>query len=175
MEVAAVPSRRSSLAFSPPPPSPPASSSPLRPPTPRDKTKDKTVKAKIALGDKRPVKAKAPPPRRRPRPRSPSVHEHRRRADHRQPRVVRAAILCLHNQIRAGGPAAAQGQREAAQGRLGHSDDMVNEGYFDHTARTATRSSTASSTPATPSATTAGRSARTSPGAPATSAPPRAS
>ena len=48
--------------------------------------------------------------------------------------VVRAAILCLHNQIRAqNGPAAAQGQREAAQGRRRPLRAMVSQGYFDHT------------------------------------------
>ena len=48
--------------------------------------------------------------------------------------VVRAAILCLHNQIRAdrGLPALRENARlrRAAEG---HSNDMVSRGFFDHT------------------------------------------
>ena len=47
---------------------------------------------------------------------------------------IRAAVLCLHNQTRAakGLPLLRENTR-LDKAALGHSDDMVNEGYFDHT------------------------------------------
>jgi uncharacterized protein YkwD len=49
--------------------------------------------------------------------------------------VVRAAILCLHNQIRAsrGLPALRENAR-LRRAAVGHSSDMVSRGFFDHTA-----------------------------------------
>jgi uncharacterized protein YkwD len=48
--------------------------------------------------------------------------------------LIRAAVLCLHNQVRAeqGLPALKENSR-LDKAALGHSDDMVSEGYFDHT------------------------------------------
>ena len=49
---------------------------------------------------------------------------------------IRAAVLCLHNQIRQQhNLPLAEGQRQAAQAAgTTHSNEMVDEGYFDHTA-----------------------------------------
>ena len=49
--------------------------------------------------------------------------------------VVRAAILCLHNQIRAdrGLPLLRENGR-LRRAALGHSNDMVSRGFFEHTA-----------------------------------------
>jgi uncharacterized protein YkwD len=50
-------------------------------------------------------------------------------------RQVRAAILCLHNQVRgAHGRATVRENRALDAAALGHSDDMVARHYFDHTA-----------------------------------------
>jgi uncharacterized protein YkwD len=48
--------------------------------------------------------------------------------------LIRAAVLCLHNRTRAeqGLPALKENAR-LDKAALGHSDDMVAEGYFDHT------------------------------------------
>ena len=47
---------------------------------------------------------------------------------------VRAAVLCLHNRIRAGHdlPALRENKR-LRKAALGHSKDMVRDGYFEHT------------------------------------------
>jgi uncharacterized protein YkwD len=98
----------------------------------------KPIKATIALGDKRPSKAA----------KKKAHKKHRVKASAAQAcansdvlptadnlALVRAAVLCLHNQTRA-----AQGLpllRENAKldkAALGHSSDMVAAGYFDHTA-----------------------------------------
>jgi uncharacterized protein YkwD len=48
--------------------------------------------------------------------------------------VVAAAILCLHNQIRAqAGLPALKANVKLAKAAVNHSSDMVNEGFFDHT------------------------------------------
>jgi uncharacterized protein YkwD len=50
---------------------------------------------------------------------------------------IRAAVLCLHNQIRASkGLPALKDNSKLRSAAAGHSDDMVDEGYFDHTAPT---------------------------------------
>ena len=48
--------------------------------------------------------------------------------------LIRAAVLCLHNQTRAqqGLPALKENAR-LDKAALGHSNDMVAAGYFDHT------------------------------------------
>jgi uncharacterized protein YkwD len=48
--------------------------------------------------------------------------------------AIRAAILCLHNQIRAGaGLPALKDNAKLRKAALGQSADMVSNGYFDHT------------------------------------------
>ena len=48
--------------------------------------------------------------------------------------AIRAAILCLHNQIRAGaGLPALKDNAKLRKAALGQSADMVANGYFDHT------------------------------------------
>lgn len=82
-------------------------------------------RAAVALGDKRPPKARisdAACP-------NADLAPARGNLD-----VIRAAILCLHNQIRAryGLPALkANGRLRGAA--VAHSSDMVQAGYFDHT------------------------------------------
>ena len=47
--------------------------------------------------------------------------------------LIRAAIVCLHNQTRAGAGLGTLAENGAlATAGLGHSDDMVDRGYFDH-------------------------------------------
>jgi uncharacterized protein YkwD len=103
------------------------------------KKKDKPVIAKIALGDKRAKKtrgsakkAKAKKPKAKTSqvicsntdvlPTSENVDQ------------VRAAILCLHNQIRAqNGLPLLKENAKLRKAALRHSADMVGEGFFDHT------------------------------------------
>ena len=48
--------------------------------------------------------------------------------------LVAAAILCLHNQVRAQyGLPALKSNVKLQKSAIGHSVDMVNEGFFDHT------------------------------------------
>jgi uncharacterized protein YkwD len=50
--------------------------------------------------------------------------------------TVRAAIVCLHNQIRArNGLPLLKGNTKLRRAAEGHSADMVQRGYFDHTSR----------------------------------------
>jgi uncharacterized protein YkwD len=98
----------------------------------------KPVRAVIALGDHRPTKATKKKQHKK---------KHRAKAVAAQACVntdvmptadnlplIRAAVLCLHNQVRAeqGLPALKENSR-LDKAALGHSDDMVSEGYFDHT------------------------------------------
>ena len=59
----------------------------------------------------------------------------RRSRRHRgQPPRIRAAILCLHNQIRAeNGLPALRENKQLRKAALGHSRDMVKDSYFEHT------------------------------------------
>jgi uncharacterized protein YkwD len=89
------------------------------------KATKKTVKATIALGDKRPVKARAavaPCANTDVMPTRENVE------------LVRAAILCMHNRIRAEKnlPLLRDNAR-LRRAANGHSSQMVNFGYFDHT------------------------------------------
>jgi uncharacterized protein YkwD len=84
----------------------------------------KPVKATVALGDKRPPKAKA----------AQDCSNTDLMPTAQNLELIRAAVLCLHNQIRAqhGLPALKDNSKlDKAAG--GHSSDMVDEGYFDHT------------------------------------------
>jgi uncharacterized protein YkwD len=48
--------------------------------------------------------------------------------------LVRAALLCLHNQVRAQhGLPALKDNLKLRKAATGHSSDMVDQGYFDHT------------------------------------------
>jgi uncharacterized protein YkwD len=81
------------------------------------------VKATIALGDKRPVKAYA------------SVTcantDLMPAADNLD--QIRAAILCLHNQVRAAnGLPALKDNPKLRKAAVAHSSAMVSQGYFDH-------------------------------------------
>jgi uncharacterized protein YkwD len=86
--------------------------------------------AKIALGDKRPAKARTT--RRLAAPAPCANTDITPTADNLE--LVRAAILCLHNQVRAqNGLPALKDNAKLRRAALGHSADMVDEGYFDHT------------------------------------------
>ena len=90
------------------------------------KKKSKTVTATIALGDKRQVKARAslaPCQNTDVLPTAETLE------------LVRDAILCLHNQIRAdkGLPLLKENAR-LRKAAASHSATMVDEGFFDHTA-----------------------------------------
>jgi uncharacterized protein YkwD len=87
--------------------------------------KDTKVKATVALGSKKTVKAKAaavPCTNTDVMPTAQNID------------LVRAAILCLHNQIRvAAGLPALKDNAKLRKAALGQSNDMVVNGYFDHT------------------------------------------
>ena len=97
----------------------------------------KPVKATIALGDKRPAAKK--------KARKHKTHKVKAAAavacdntdvlpTAQNLPQIRAAVLCLHNQVRAakGLPLLRENAR-LDKAAAGHSDDMVAEGYFDHT------------------------------------------
>ena len=80
--------------------------------------------ATIALGDKRPPRARASQECANANlmPTADNLDE------------IRAAVLCLHNQVRASkGLPALKDNAKLRKAAAGHSDDMVAEGYFDHT------------------------------------------
>jgi uncharacterized protein YkwD len=87
--------------------------------------KHHSAKATIALGDKRPA---------------PKAHVAQTCANtdvmptEQNIELVRAALLCLHNQIRAQNDLPAlKDNMKLRKAAGGHSSDMVDEGYFDHT------------------------------------------
>ena len=84
----------------------------------------KGIKATVALGDKRPVKATvaADCANKDVMPTSGNLE------------LIQAAILCLHNQIRASHhlPLLKENSR-LIKAAVAHSSAMVNDGYFDHT------------------------------------------
>jgi uncharacterized protein YkwD len=84
----------------------------------------KGIKATVALGDKRPVKATvaADCANKDLMPAAGNLDQ------------IRGAILCLHNQIRAARhlPLLKQNQK-LIRAAVAHSSNMVNDGYFDHT------------------------------------------
>jgi uncharacterized protein YkwD len=87
--------------------------------------KSKGPKATVALGDKRPARARATAvdcPNASLMPTADNLDQ------------VRAAVLCLHNQIRASkGLPTLKDNTKLRKAAAGHSADMVVEGYFDHT------------------------------------------
>jgi uncharacterized protein YkwD len=108
-------------------------------PSVAEATHSKKVRAVIALGDHRPAKAT--------KKKRKAAKKHRAKAVAAQAcantdllptadnlPVVRAAVLCLHNQVRAEqGLPLLKENRRLDKAALGHSDDMVAEGYFEHT------------------------------------------
>jgi uncharacterized protein YkwD len=97
------------------------------------KKKPKTVKATIALGDKRPAKARIGAKKRKARASVTCANTNLMpAADNLE--LVADALLCLHNKVRAerGLPSLRQNSR-LAKAALSHSSSMVAEGYFDHT------------------------------------------
>jgi uncharacterized protein YkwD len=102
------------------------------------KKKSKTVKATIALGDKRPVAKvrKSAAKKKKAKAKVASITCQNTTllpsADNLQ--LVNDAIVCLHNQIRAEkGLPTLRENAKLRKAALGHSNTMVNEGYFDHT------------------------------------------
>ena len=88
-------------------------------------SKKKPVKATIALGDKRPKRAHAAVAPCQNTDVLPSASNLE---------VVRDAILCLHNEIRADkGLPLLKENAKLRKAAASHSSAMVNEGYFDHT------------------------------------------
>ena len=101
------------------------------------KAKKKDPIATIALGDKRPAKLKAHAGKAKKAKSSvaaaPCANTDVAPTADNLP-VVAAAILCLHNQIRAqAGLPTLKTNVKLQKSALGHSVDMVNEGFFDHT------------------------------------------
>jgi uncharacterized protein YkwD len=99
------------------------------------KKKTKTVTAKIALGDKRTAKAKASA---KPKVKAKTAQIACANTDVAPTaetlEVVRAAILCLHNQIRAANNLPLlKDNAKLRKAATGHSSTMVSQGYFDHT------------------------------------------
>ncbi len=99
----------------------------------------KPVRAVIALGDHRPTKATKKKKHHKKKHRAKAVAAQACANTDVMPTadnlpVIRAAVLCLHNQVRAeqGLPALKENAR-LDKAALGHSGDMVSEGYFDHT------------------------------------------
>ncbi|MDA0179928.1 CAP domain-containing protein [Solirubrobacter phytolaccae] len=101
-------------------------------------TKSKTVKAKIALGDKRQVKAKAKASKTKTKVQAKAsvapCANTTITPDATNLDAVRAALLCLHNQIRAqANLPVLKDNAKLRKAAVGHSNDMVNDGFFDHT------------------------------------------
>jgi uncharacterized protein YkwD len=100
------------------------------------KKKTKTVTAKIALGDKRSTKAKASAAK--PKVKAKTAQITCANTDVTPTpetiEVVRTAILCLHNQVRAAqGLPLLKDNAKLRKAATGHSSTMVSQGYFDHT------------------------------------------
>jgi len=101
----------------------------------KNKKKDKPVIAKIALGDKRAKKAHASAKKPKAKTsqtiscQNTDVLPTTENLD-----LVRAAILCLHNQIRQqNNLPLLKDNLKLRKAAVGHSADMVSEGFFDHT------------------------------------------
>jgi uncharacterized protein YkwD len=97
--------------------------------------KKKTVTAKIALGDKRHVTTNASA---KPKVKAKIAQITCANTDVTPTAetldAVRDAILCLHNQIRAGkGLPLLKDNAKLRKAAIGHSSTMVSQGFFDHT------------------------------------------
>ena len=99
------------------------------------KKKDKPVIAKIALGDKRSKNAQASAKPKAKTSQAPITCQNTDlmpTPDNVE--LVRAAILCLHNQIRVqNGLPLLKDNAKLRKAATGHSNDMVTQGFFDHT------------------------------------------
>jgi uncharacterized protein YkwD len=104
----------------------------------KDKKKDKPAIAKIALGDKRSKSAKAKASASKPKAKTSQAPITCQNTDvlpsPDNVELVRAAIVCLHNQFRAqNNLPLLKDNVKLRKAATGHSNAMVNEGYFDHT------------------------------------------
>ena len=108
----------------------------------KSKKKDKPVIAKIALGDKRSkstkAKAKANASAAKPKAKTSQAPVSCENTDLMPTpdnvELVRAAILCLHNQIRVqNGLPLLKDNAKLRKAATSHSNAMVGEGFFDHT------------------------------------------
>jgi uncharacterized protein YkwD len=101
----------------------------------KSKKKDKPVIAKIALGDKRAKKAHASA--KKPKAKTSQTISCQNTdvlPTTENLELVRAAILCLHNQIRQqNNLPLLKENAKLRKAAAGHSADMVGEGFFDHT------------------------------------------
>ena len=95
----------------------------------------KKVVAKIALGDKRSAKAKAAKAKKKVTAKATVACSNTTiTPDAANLEVVRVTLLCLHNQIRANaGLPLLKDNAKLRKAAVAHSNDMVAEGYFDHT------------------------------------------
>ncbi|WP_053227066.1 CAP domain-containing protein [Solirubrobacter soli] len=100
----------------------------------KNKKKDKPVIAKIALGDKRAKKAHASAKEPKAKTSQVTCQNTTVLPTAQNLELVRAAILCLHNQIRAqNNLPLLKDNAKLRKAAVGHSADMVGEGFFDHT------------------------------------------
>jgi len=100
------------------------------------KKKNKVVKATIALGDKRPVAKvrKSAAKKTKAKVASITCQNTTLLPSPDNLELINDAIVCLHNQIRAEkGLPTLRENAKLRKAALGHSNTMVNEGYFDHT------------------------------------------
>jgi uncharacterized protein YkwD len=106
-------------------------------PSVAEATHTKKIRAVIALGDHRPAK-KATKKKAAKKPVKAVAAQACANTDLLPTAdnlaLIRAAVLCLHNQTRAEqGLPLLKENAKLDKAALGHSDDMVAEGYFDHT------------------------------------------
>jgi uncharacterized protein YkwD len=104
----------------------------------KQKKKDKPVIAKIALGDKRVKKAHASAGKKKPKAKISQTLAPCQNTDvlptAANIELVRAAVLCLHNQIRAQNKLPLlKDNAKLRKAATSHSNAMVGEGFFDHT------------------------------------------
>jgi len=100
------------------------------------KKKSKTVKATIALGDKRPLAKVRKSKAKKTKAKAASItcQNTNLLPSAENLELVNDAIVCLHNQIRVQkGLPTLRENAKLRKAALGHSTTMVNEGYFDHT------------------------------------------
>jgi uncharacterized protein YkwD len=95
----------------------------------------KKVVAKIALGDKRKAKAsKAKKTKVKAKASTAPCANTTITPDSANLDVVRTALLCLHNQVRGNaGLPALKDNAKLRRAAVGHNNDMVADGFFDHT------------------------------------------
>jgi uncharacterized protein YkwD len=94
----------------------------------------KDVKATVALGDKRPAKASVAKGKKAKAQVAQDCGNTDVLPTADNLAQIRAAVLCLHNQTRAAkGLPLLRENAKLDKAAFGHSDDMVAEGYFDHT------------------------------------------